>query len=122
MADFPAITPSTRTFAIGKIANTQFIVLGGGQKSVRRSSSSVGHSLSLSFDRLTTTDFKNIVGHFQVHGEFQQFALPSAITQGATIPIPSGYLWKYANPPQFEFADGTIAGSVELALLPLNLT
>lgn len=122
MADFPTITPSIRTFAIGKVANTQFIALDGGQKSVRKSSSSVGHSLSLSFDRLTTTDFKNIVGHYQVHGEFQQFALPSVITQGATIPIPSSYLWKYANSPQFEFTAGTITCSVELMLLPPNLT
>jgi hypothetical protein len=122
MADFPSITPSGRTFTPGRIANTQFVALSGDQKSVRQGNTSVAHALSLSFDRLTTTQFKEIAGHYELHGEFEQFELPSVITQGATISIPSGYLWKYANSPQFEFAAGTITGSVELNLLPPNLT
>ena len=118
MATFPDLTPSTRTLIPGDTANNVMMTLDGASIAVRQSSAVVRDQLSLSFDRLTASEFYEIVSHYAMHGTFQRFELASGTLAAITMTIPTGYLWRYTAAPKCSKTSSKNTASIDLELLP----
>ena len=105
MATFPTLYPSTRTFTPGEYPHTPFQTLSARNRRVLHSNVIQASSLRLSFVRLSESDMLSILSHYNTQqGDFIPFAIPSSILQGFTAAdfIPTGYLWRYAEPPEVQ--------------------
>lgn len=105
MATFPTFYPSTRTFTPGEYPHTPFQTLSARNRRVLHSNVIQSSSLRLSFVRLSESDMLAILSHYNTQqGDFIPFAIPASILQGFTAAdfIPTGYLWRYAEPPEVE--------------------
>ena len=105
MATFPTLYPSTRIFTPGEYPHTPFQTLSNRNRSVLHSSALNAAGLRLTFVRLSQSDMLSILSHYNTQqGDFIPFAIPSSILQGFTAAdfIPTGYLWRYAEPPEIE--------------------
>lgn len=122
MADFPSLTPETRSFTLGSYAVSRAVTLSGDQVSVRRNNAAIGYQLNLTFVSSSVQDQKTIFDHYAIHNRFQPFDLPSTITSGGGMSFPSGYKWIYADSPEISFTPGNVEISVTLELIaPYNI-
>ncbi len=122
MADFPTLTPATRTYTPGSYAVLTSETLSGNQVSVRRTSSATNYRLSMTFTSLSLNDSNTIFGHYAVHNRFQGFDLPSSVTDGGGLSFPTNYQWIYASQPEVNFSSGNVEVTVELELVaPYNI-
>lgn len=118
MATFPSLQPATRTYTPGTSASTEFDVLNGNQTSVRHSNASVGHVLTMTFNRLTSSEVFELVSHYSLHGIFESFDLSTTTLIATNLTFPSGYLWRYLSPPTINQTCSNTDATVELQLLP----
>ncbi len=117
MADFPSLTPETRTYTPGSFAVYRTGTLSGNQITVRRNNAATNYLLSLTFVSSTTSLQSTIFNHYAVHHRFQPFDLPSSITDGGGFSLPANYQWIYAGPPEVTFKPGRAEVSVQLELV-----
>ena len=117
MADFPALTPVSRTYTPGTVPVLRTSVLTGDQLSVRKNNGAAGHSLSLSFVSSTLADQQSIFNHYVIQNQFNPFDLPAAVLAGSGITIPAGYQWIYAGPPSTTYSADVVTVSVALQLV-----
>lgn len=117
MADFPSVTPQTRTYTPGTFAVNRSGSLSGDQVSVRRNNAATDYLLSLTFVSSTADDQNAIFEHYAVQNRFQPFDLPSSITDGGGFSFPTNYQWIYAAPPEVTFSAGSVEISVQLELV-----
>ena len=122
MANFLTVPPSQRTLIPGDSVNTAMQSLSGDQYYVRQSNSTLGDILRLSYSALTDLEVYILSSHYFLHGVFYGFDLPAEATQGATIYVPSGYLWRYRSAPELESSASSTSASVDLILRPPSLT
>jgi len=106
MATFPALKPSSRTFAPGVRPHSQIRTMDGGQSRVRQSNVLVDQRLRLSFTALTETQMLSIRTHYiGQQGRFLSFDIPNDLLSGTTSPAgftPTGYSWVYASTPSIQ--------------------
>ena len=122
MADFPSISPSTRTYTPGSFAVARTNTISGDQVSVRRNNGATNYRLSLTFVSSTLENQATIFNHYAIQNRLNPFDLPSEITNGGGFTFPSGYQWIYARSPEVSFTPGTVEVSVELELVaPYNI-
>lgn len=117
MADFPSLTPRTRTYTPGSYAVYGTGTYSGNQVTVRRNNAATGYRLSLSFINVTVADQKSVYTHYVTQNRFQPFDLPSTITAGGGLTFPTGYKWIYFSPPQVQYTSGSVSFTVELELV-----
>lgn len=123
MANFPTLTPSSRTFTPGRHPHSEIPTLSGLQTRVRTSNVILEQSLRLSFAGLTETEMLSIRTHYiGQQGRFLSFTIPDDLLSGMGTPAsftPTGYSWTYVAPPQIsDVACGRYDVSVELATVP----
>lgn len=118
MSTFPALSPQARTYIPGATAITPIAVSTGDEITVRHSNASVGNILRFTFRGLTSTQHSQIINHYNIHGQFQAFDLPTELLAGSDLIFPTGYLWIYATSPQTSYTPGLVDVTVELQLLP----
>jgi hypothetical protein len=123
MANFPFVTPSSRTFTPGRHPHSEIPTLSGLQTRVRTSNVILEQSLRLSFAALTETEMLSIRTHYiGQQGRFLSFTIPDDLLSGMGTPAgftPTGYSWTYAAVPQIsDVACGRYDVSVELATVP----
>jgi hypothetical protein len=123
MANFPTLTPSSRTFTPGRHPHSEIPTLSGLQTRVRTSNVILEQRLRLSFAALTETEMLSIRTHYiDQQGRFLSFFIPNALLSGMSAPAsftPTGYSWTYAAAPQIsDVACGRYDVSVELATVP----
>ena len=117
MADFPSLTPETRTYTPGSFAVYRTGTLSGDQVAVRRNNAATNYSLSLTFVSSTVSLQQTIFNHYAVHNRFQPFDLPSEVTDGGNFSFPANYQWIYSGPPEVTFTPGRSEVSVQLELV-----
>lgn len=117
MADFPSLTPETRTFTPGSFAVYRARTLSGDQVGIRRTNAATNYLLSLTFINSTVADQKSIFTHYATQNRFQPFDLPSSITSGGGFSFPTSYQWIYVAPPEVTFSPGRVEVSVQLELV-----
>ena len=122
MSSFLTVPPSQRVLIPGEAVSSQLQMLNGDQHYVRQSNATLNHTLRLSYAALTTAEAFSLVSHYFLNGVFYGFDLPSEATQGMSLSIPSGYLWRYAAAPECESSSTSTSASVELVLKPPSLT
>jgi hypothetical protein len=123
MANFPTLTPSSRTFTPGRHPHSEIPTLSGLQTRVRTSNVILEQRLRLSFAALTETEMLSIRTHYiGQQGRFLSFTIPDNLLSGMSAPAsftPTGYSWTYVAPPQIsDVACGRYDVSVELATVP----
>lgn len=67
---------------------------------------------------MTTDQHYALVSHYMSHGRFVAFDVPTEVTQGSGITVPTDYLWTYVSSPQTEYSPGVITATVELEATP----
>lgn len=117
MADFPSLTPQTRTYSQGSYAVLSTDTLSGEKITVRRTNAATNYRLSLTFVSATLDNQNTIFFHYGVQNRFQPFDLPASVTEGGNFSFPSGYQWIYVSPPEVSFSPGNVEVSVELELI-----
>jgi len=122
MTNFLTVPPSQRTLISGESVNTALQSLSGNQYYVRQSNSTLGDILRLSYSALTDLEVYTLSGHYFLHGVFYGFDLPAVATQGSTIFVPTGYLWRYRAAPELESTASATSASIDLILRPPSLT
>tara|TARA_B100001094_G_scaffold333115_1_gene408708 strand:- start:549 stop:917 length:369 start_codon:yes stop_codon:yes gene_type:complete len=122
VSSFLIVPPSQRVLIPGEAVSSQLQMLNGDQHYVRQSNATLNHTLTLSYAALTNVEVFSLVSHYVLNGVFYGFDLPSEATQGMTLSIPSGYLWRYAAAPECESSASSTSASVELVLKPPSLT
>ena len=123
MANFPALTPSSRTFTPGTFPHSEIPTLLGLQTRVMTSNVQLNQRLRLSFAALTEDEMLSIRTHYTgQQGRFINFYIPNSLLSGMNTPAsftPTGYSWTYAAPPQIsDVACGRYDVAVELATVP----
>ena len=117
MADFPALSPQSRTYTPGSHAVLRTNTLSGDDISVRRNNAAFDYRLGLTFVSGTTEDQNEIFSHYGVHNRFEPFDLPNSVLSGSELTFPANYQWIYAEPPQVSYDPGVVTVSVQLQLL-----
>lgn len=117
MADFPSISPSTRTYTPGVFAVARTDVFSGDLFSVRRNNAATDYRLSLTFVSSSLNNQSTIFDHYVTQNRFNPFDLPSEITAGGGFTFPTGYQWIYAQAPEVSFSPGNVEVRVELELV-----
>ena len=117
MADFPSLTPQTRTYTPGSYAALRTNTLSGTEVSVRRNNASIDHLLGLTFVSGSVTDQNSIFSHYAVHNRFQPFDLPASVLEGSDLVFPSLYQWIYRSPPKVTYDPSVVTVAVELQLV-----
>jgi len=117
MADFPTLTPETRTFTPGSFAVMRTKTVSGDDFSVRKTNAATDYLLSLTFVSSDATQQNSIFAHYVIQNRFQPFDLPSSITDGGGFTLPAGYQWIYVNAPKVNFTPGSVEVSVDLELV-----
>jgi hypothetical protein len=99
-ANFPSLTPSSRTYTPGIYPHANLRTLGGKSTQVRHSNNAVGDRLSLTFKAADSLTLVAIRQHFiKAGGLFSIFDLPLALWSGTPEPSYAGGRWKYASSP-----------------------
>jgi hypothetical protein len=110
---FPALIPSSRSYAAGDYPHTTHATMNGGEVRVRHSNEPVGASLQLSFLAATTATLELVIAHYGATiGNFYSFTLPAEVFSGADDDeafTPAGHRWVYESIPTV--ADIPISGS-----------
>lgn len=117
MADFPALTPQSRTYTPGSYAVLRTSTFSGNDVSVRRNNAAFDHRLRLTFVSGSTTDQNTVFTHYALHNRFQPFDLPASILAGSDLTFPSGYQWIYFAAPDVSYEPSVVTISVELQLV-----
>lgn len=118
MADFPSLTPQSRTYTPGAFAARSTNTLSGDYVTVRRNNAAVNHSLSFTFVSDTVDVQNDIYTHYATQNRFAPFDLPTSVLSGANLTFPSGYKFIYAGPPSVTYDPGVITVSVQLQVIP----
>jgi len=124
IANFPALTPSVRSWTPGMAPMTSFRSMAGYEVRVRHGSLAVGQQLVLGFDNLLEADAKSVTDHYATaFGELETFELPAAIYGGMASYAhikPSQNQWRYQGPPQVSYVSPGIASvTVTLQAVPV---
>ena len=101
MANFPNLTPTTRSFSSGFMPVTKHVSLNGYETRVVTGSQIVQQRLEMSFENLATAAGQQIVDHYMGQdGEAKTFKLQSATSAGwEEMRDKWGQLtWRYAEP------------------------
>ncbi len=103
MANFPALTPTTRIFSPGNYPQTYQQSIGGTGVGFRRGALSIGKILTLTFEYVLEADVNAIKAHyFDSYGTYDFFNVDSTIWSGYVTPpvdLNGNYLWRYASQP-----------------------
>jgi hypothetical protein len=106
MADFPALTPTARSFQPGQYPVKSYRALSGA--TIRRSFGNrpFGHTLDLEFANVPEATVNAIIDHYNTQGGGTLgFALPATVFAGYGTGLrsraqnPVGIEWLYAEPP-----------------------
>ena len=106
MADFPALTPTARSFQLGQYPVKTYRAMSGA--TLRRSfgNRAFGHTLDLQFDNVPEATVNTIIDHYNTQGGGTiGFALPATVFAGYSADLrnraqnPTGIEWLYAEPP-----------------------
>lgn len=103
MATFPTLYAATRVFTPGDYPHTPYQTFSSRNRRVLHSNAITAAKLKLSFIHLSEADMLSVLDHYETQqGDFVPFAIPSSLLQGFTAAdfIPTGYVWRYAEPPQ----------------------
>ena len=117
MANFPSLTPQTRTYTPGSYAVLRTSTFSGAEVSVRRNNAAIDHLLSLTFTSGSVADQNLIFSHYAVHNRFQPFDLPAVVLEGSDLTFPTGYQWIYTGPPKVTYNPSFVTVVVELQLI-----
>ena len=118
MANFPSLTPTSRTYIPGTYASSVMPCLRGTETNVRHSNASVGHILRMTFVNITRANHFSLVSHYALHGTFVTFDLTSTTLAATNLTFPTNYKWRYKSRPSVEETATQIDLQVELELLP----
>lgn len=106
MADFPALTPTARSFQLGQYPVKTYRAMSGA--TLRRSFGNrpSGHTLDLQFDNVPEATVNTIIDHYNTQGGGTLgFTLPATVFAGYSSELrgraqtPTGIEWLYAEPP-----------------------
>ena len=106
MADFPALTPTARSFQLGQYPVKTYRAMSGA--TLRRSfgNRAFGHTLDLQFDNVPEATVNTIIDHYNTQGGGTLgFTLPATVFAGYSADLrnraqnPTGIEWLYAEPP-----------------------
>tara|TARA_B100000035_G_scaffold297620_1_gene290557 strand:- start:1539 stop:1907 length:369 start_codon:yes stop_codon:yes gene_type:complete len=117
MADFPSLTPQSRTYTPGSYAALRTSTFSGSEISVRRNNAAFNHRLRLTFISESITDQNTVFSHYAIHNRFQPFDLPTSVLSGANLTFPPDYQWIYAQPPEVSYDPEAVTVSVDLQLV-----
>ena len=123
IADFPALTPSARSWTPGTQPMTAFTSLAGAEVRVLHGSTPIGITLQLTFSNLLEASADLITAHYLLaRGTFELFDLPAAVYGGIanySSIKPTGSLWRYSGPPSVDYVSPGVQNvSVELRAVP----
>lgn len=123
IADFPALTPSGRSWTPGTQPMTAFTSLAGAEVRVLHGSTPINVGLQLNFSNLQETTANLITAHYLLaRGTFELFDLPAAVyggMAGYSNIKPSGSLWRYAGAPSVDYVSPGVQNvSVDLVAVP----
>jgi hypothetical protein len=121
MADFPALTPSTRVFTSPQRVVAMHSNMLGSRTSMQKSNAYIGGRLTLTFIALDDTDVLEILGHHNYHSDFYSFNLPASVTDGSTVFQPTNHAWLYLDSPTITRAGGLNDVTVTLDLVPVAI-
>lgn len=122
MADFPALSPASRSFTPGIYPVAATAAMSGNQSQLLSGTAMIGSQLRLSFPKLSQSDRLAIEAHY--HGQqsgFLSFAVPAEVLSGFTAAdfVLTGYRWVYANPPEVaDFCGPFYDVSIDLESVP----
>ena len=118
MANFPNLTPTTRSFSSGFMPVTKHVSLSGYETRIVTGSQIVQQRLEMQFDNLPTATGQQIVDHYiEQDGEAKTFKLQAATSAGwEEMKGKWGQLtWRYAEPVSTtQNVNGRINVSVQL--------
>ena len=119
MTIFPSVTPTSRSWSPGAIAQTSFSSIGGYEIRFLHADRAFGQRLSLGFVNVTNAVGKSITDHYiTVMTTFESFDVPAEVYAGmATYAhmLPTGNAWRYVGPPSVIYGvPGYQSLSVEL--------
>jgi hypothetical protein len=110
MADFPALEPTRRAWALGAFPSSQVATTTGGPVRFIHAGTPGAHPLELFFEELTAAEAALIRRHWLTQrGPVLAFLLGDATRAprtAATDIAPAGYRWGYVDPPEFEDLPG----------------
>lgn len=118
MANFPALTPSSRTYVPGARASTAMELLSGDEVSVRHGNGRSGDQLSMTFKQMTRAEHYSLLSHYAFHGRFEAFDLTATTLAATNLTFPANHQWIYAETPSFDEVCDEINGTVSLILIP----
>ena len=103
MANFPALTPTTRIFSPGNYPQTYQQSIGGTGVGFRRGALSIGKTLTLTFEYVLEADVNAIKAHyFDSYGTYDFFNVDATIWSGYVTPpvdLNGNYFWRYVSQP-----------------------
>ena len=123
MADFPALTPTARSFQLGQYPVKTYRAMSGA--TLRRSFGNrpFGHTLDLQFDNVASGTVNTIIDHYNTQGGGTLgFTLPATVFAGYSADLrdraqnPTGIEWLYAEPPSVSSVLGDLS-SVTVKLI-----
>ena len=118
MANFPNLTPTTRSYSSGFMPVTKHLAINGYETRIVTGSQIAQQRLEMAFDNVATSVGQQIVDHyFNQRGEADTFKLQSATSIGwEEMRENWGQLtWRYAEPVKTEqTVNGRISVSVQL--------
>lgn len=117
MADFPSLSPQSRSYTPGSYAVRRSKTLSGEEVTVRRTNAAVDYRLRFTFTSGSIDQQNQIFSHYVAQNRFEPFDLPSSVLQDSGLAFPAGYQWIYANPPTVAYDPGIIRVSIELLLV-----
>ena len=122
MANFPSLSPQSRSYTPGSVEVRRSKTLSGEEVTVRRTNTAVGYRLRFTFTSGSTSQQNEIFSHYAVQNRFYPFDLPDSVLQGSDLTFPTGYRWIYAKAPTVAYDPDIIRVSVELLLIaPFNI-
>ena len=126
-AAYPPLTPSGRSYSMGRFAVSREVGFGGGQVKFLHSDRVSGLTMELVYENLTQAEIASIRDHYRSQqGSFLNFLLPAEVWAGqsnvANI-VPAGMRWKYQGPPEeTQKRGGYVVTSVALVTDNTSLT
>lgn len=117
MADFPSLSPQSRSYTPGSFAVLRSKTLSGEEVTVRRTNAAVDYRIRFTFTSESIVQQGQIFSHYAIHNRFQPFDLPNSVLQGSDLTFPAGYQWIYAKTPTVVHDPGVVRVSVELLLV-----
>jgi len=117
MADFPSLSPQSRSYTPGSFAARRSKTFSGEEVTVRRTNAAIDYKLRFTFTSGSTVQQSQIFSHYAVQNRFEPFDLPSSVLQDSGLTFPAGYQWIYAETPKVTFEPDVVRVSVELLLV-----